>query len=113
MKRRGFFALVGKIAGAWAATPVVAKTMDNLNALDTPVLPAPPEVPKALPKITEPFTGQIRYNTFEKELELYHGNRCVTIAYQGEPRGTGGEAVYDPVRNRTVHTFKESGTFKA
>lgn len=113
MKRRGFFALVGKIAGALAATPVVAKTMDNLNALDTPVLPAVPEVPKAIPKITEPVTGQIRYNTVKREPEFYLGNRWVTIAYPGEPRGTSGEAVYDPVKNRTVHTFKESGTFKA
>lgn len=117
MKRRGFFALIGRVTAALAPLPLVARDMADFDFLDSPGFPPPPpkEVVQKIPYVQEPpisYEGDLRYNTAEKELELYDGKDWVTIMYPGKPNGTGGEAVYDAVHDRTVHTFKQSGTFK-
>ena len=119
MKRRGFFSLIGKVTAALAPLPLVARDMADFDFLDSPGFPPPPPVPKEvvqkIPYVQEPpisYEGHFRYNTTVKELELYDGKGWVTIMYRGKPNGTGGEAVYDVDHDRTVHTFKQSGTFK-
>ena len=85
MKRRGFFGLIGKVAGAFAVSPLVAKDMGDFEYRDTPSFPAVPEVSEDISQIpvghtpTSPIDGQIHYNTTLSSLEVYVNNKWITV----------------------------------
>lgn len=89
MKRRGFFGLLGKVAGALTVSPLVARDMGDFEFRDTPSFPAFPEASEQVsetpespekPEIPtqftqrprEPYTGDIRYNTETYKVEVYY-----------------------------------------
>ena len=64
ISRRGFFKLAGKVAGALAIKPAVAKLETQIES----VTPSP---------AIGPFDGQIRLNTTENVLEVYYAPKWI------------------------------------
>lgn len=81
MKRRGFFGLLGKVAGALTVSPLVARDMGDFEYRDTPSFPGfpeasehPPEKPEIPTQLTTKtnYTGDMRYNTETNKVEVYY-----------------------------------------
>jgi hypothetical protein len=69
ISRRGFFKLAGKVAGALAIEPAVAKLETQIESVTpSPVTPSP---------AIGPFDGQIRLNTTENILEVYYAPKWI------------------------------------
>lgn len=93
MKRRGFFGLLGKVAGALTVSPLVARDMGDFEYRDTTSFPAVPAVSEGNtePRIPvepvepidyrprPPIEGQIQYNTTTRSLEVYANKKWITV----------------------------------
>lgn len=88
MKRRGFFGLIGKVAGALTVSPLVARDMGDFEYRDTPSFPAFPEISERTPEKPEfptqlttktNYTGDMRYNTETNKVEVYYNQQWLEI----------------------------------
>lgn len=85
--RRGFFSLVGKVAGALAPLPLVARDMGDFDFLDSPGFPAvpedseapPPKIPESTRTPKKHYVGDMRYNTENRTVEVYDGTKWFSI----------------------------------
>lgn len=86
--RRGFFSFISKVASALAPLPLVARDMGDFDFLDSPGFPAvpeaseapPPKIPESTITTKKQYTGDIRYNTEKRIVEVYDGNKWFTVA---------------------------------